>query len=97
LNEINEFKLKKNEAGHKVFYTEDDLEFELLQKIGEGAFCIVWKAIGTYQNMDLSEDGINKLKIPYAVKVFDCNKLRKKPAPAIFNKPGQKGFRTLYD
>jgi len=44
--------------------------------------------------MDLSEDGINKLRIPYAVKVFDCNKLRKKPAPS---KPGQKGFRTQYD
>jgi len=52
--------LKKNEAGNKVFYTEDDLEFELLYKIGKGAFCTVWKAIGTYQNI-LSEDGINKL------------------------------------
>jgi len=31
---IDNFKIKKNESGNKVFYTEDDLEFELLHVIG---------------------------------------------------------------
>lgn len=93
---FDEFKMKKSEADNKVFY-EEYHEFELLKKIGQGAFCTVYKAIGTYLNMDLSEDGVNLLKIPYAVKVFDRVSLKKKQAPATSLKPGPKGFQTLYD
>ena len=78
LNYVDEFKMKKSDAGNKVFYTEDDLEIELLHKIGKGAFCVVYKAIGTYLDLNLSEDGVNPLKIPYAVKKFDRNSLKKK-------------------
>jgi serine/threonine protein kinase len=40
--------MKESPDGNKVFYMEDDIEFELLKKIGEGGFCKVYKAIGTY-------------------------------------------------
>jgi len=43
-----DFKMKESPDGNKVFYMEDDIEFELLKKIGEGGFCKVYKAIGTY-------------------------------------------------
>jgi hypothetical protein len=43
-----EFKLKESPAGNKVFYNEDDIEFELLKLIGQGGFCKVYHAMGTY-------------------------------------------------
>lgn len=91
-----EFTLKKSEADNKVI-CEEHHEFELLKKIGQGAFCTVYKAIGTYLSMEVSDDGVNLLKIPYAVKVFDRVGLKKKQAPATSLKPGPKGFQTLYD
>jgi serine/threonine protein kinase len=39
----------------------------------------VFKAEGTYENF-FEDDGLTKLKIPYAVKVFDRNELKRKMA-----------------
>lgn len=76
--------MKKSDDGNKVFYMEDDIEFELLKMIGEGGFCKVYRAIGTYLNC-FEDDGVTPEKIPYAVKVFDRNELKRKQAPPTGN------------
>ena len=50
---------------------------ELIKVIGEGSFCKVWSAIGTYQNV-FEDDGVTKLKVPYAVKIYDRAELKRK-------------------
>lgn len=52
-------------------------EVELIKVIGEGSFCKVWSAIGTYQNV-FEDDGVTKLKVPYAVKIYDRAELKRK-------------------
>jgi len=51
---------------------------ELLNEIGEGAFCTVWKAIGEYDVEEEKEkNGGKPLRIPYGIKVFDRVRLEK--------------------
>lgn len=71
------FEIKKNDVGRTVLVIENYTDVELIEVIGQGAFCKVWSAIGTYQNV-FDEDGTTKLKVPYAVKVYDRLNLKNK-------------------
>lgn len=82
--------MKKTEDGRKIL--NDFLTFE--QKIGEGAFCEVYKAVGYYVDSDEY--------VPYALKEFkmaDLNKIVNNAQASNLDRDSKKslGIRKLYD